>query len=470
MKKQMKQSIKAIMRTFSAAFIMAIVLMIGITAYAAEGTVKSSDVNVRSDASTTSTAVGTVTTNDKVTILEEKTGDDGKVWYKISTSTGITGYVRSDFITKSSNESNNNNSSSETTTNVTTTDAKTAYIAGNGSVNIRKEASTKSTLVASAKGQSEVTITGEAKAADGYKWYQIKFKADGKDMTGFIRSDLVTFTAPIDNSAPAETTIEGNMGEEPETPVEEVPEEPVVPEEPETQEDTNSSMGKNIVYLNPDGEPSYIPDGFSKVNITIGGEQITGWGKGDFYILYAMKGESDPAWFLCDYKNGGFVAYDGLFDGATAKKASVFDGRIIIVVMAGLLVIAIVVIALLAVKLSRKNDSYDEYDYDNDSDDDIYNDSDDEYSAFSESEDDVDTEYEEEEDYDEKPVKKAAKKDKKAKKQKGNALKNFFTKEVDDEDEFEDYDEDDDDSYVSASESNADDDDDDDEDFDFIDL
>lgn len=450
MKKLRREFCVNTIRNFGAALVCVLVLSIGFISLASEGVVKSSDVNVRQDASTTSAAVGSVTTNDKVTILEEKTGTDGKIWYKIKTSTGITGYVRSDFITKTEEGQGDDTTS---TTQVTTVEKKTAYIAGNGNVNIRKDASTKSTLVASAKGQSEVTIIGEATAADGYKWYQIQFKASGTEMTGFIRSDLITFTAPVDNSQPAETTIEGTTGDgdsedNSETPTEEIPEEPVETEPTET--DTNK-IGKNITFLNPETEPPVIPEGFEKSNITIGGETITGWGKGDFYILYAMKGESDAAWYLCDYRSGGFVSFDGLFDESASVASGGFDGKIVIIILAVLLVLAIIAIVLLILLPRRRRDDYDydyEYNYDNDDDSSIE-------EKF------VDYEQPKKAESDEEMVEPRTKERKEKKSKSSHAFRNFFTKEVDDEDDDEYFDEEDDDDYVS---------DDDDEDISFIDL
>lgn len=450
MKKLRRELFVNTIRNFGAALVCVLVLSIGFISLASEGVVKSSDVNVRQDASTTSAAVGSVTTNDKVTILEEKTGTDGKIWYKIKTSTGITGYVRSDFITKTEEGQGDDTTS---TTQVTTVEKKTAYIAGNGNVNIRKEASTKSTLVASAKGQSEVTIIGEATATDGYKWYQIQFKASGTEMTGYIRSDLITFTAPVDNSQPAETTIEGTTGETdseeiPETPSEEVVPEPV--ENDENGEDTNK-IGKNITFLNPEGEPPVIPEGFEKSSITIGGENITGWGKGDFYILYAMKGESDAAWYLCDYRSGGFVSYDGLFDASASKASGGFDGKIVIIILSVLLVLAIVAIVLLILLPRRRRDDYDydyDYDYDNEDDSSI----EEKFVDYEQPKNPVGDE----------EIEEPRPRERKEKKSKAShAFRNFFTKEVDEEDDEEYFDDEaDDDDYIS----------DDDDDINFIDL
>ena len=84
-----------------------------------KGTITGSNVNVRETASTTATAVATLSTNDLVDVIAETTGDDNMKWYKVTTESGVTGYVRSDLIKKAT-----------VTVDVTQTDSKTAYIAG----------------------------------------------------------------------------------------------------------------------------------------------------------------------------------------------------------------------------------------------------------------------------------------------------------------------------------------------------
>jgi len=55
--------------------------------------VKSSGVNVRSDASTTASVVGSVTANTVLTYLDQKTDGQGQVWYKVQLQNGTQGWV-----------------------------------------------------------------------------------------------------------------------------------------------------------------------------------------------------------------------------------------------------------------------------------------------------------------------------------------------------------------------------------------
>lgn len=66
-----------------------------------------STINVRASASTSSTAVTQMANGDAFTVLAEETGDDGYVWYQIqfdSNGSTVTGYVRSDLVTVTTEE------------------------------------------------------------------------------------------------------------------------------------------------------------------------------------------------------------------------------------------------------------------------------------------------------------------------------------------------------------------------------
>lgn len=93
-------------RTIAAASAMTVALafaapVTAFTALAATGTVTGSSINVRSEASTNGSIVGTVNTGDTVTVGETTTDTDGATWYQVTLSNGTTGYVRGDYITVS---------------------------------------------------------------------------------------------------------------------------------------------------------------------------------------------------------------------------------------------------------------------------------------------------------------------------------------------------------------------------------
>ena|GEM_PF-743225 len=69
------------------------------TALAATGTVTGTNVNVRSDASTSSSIVGSATSGQTMQVGESKQDETGATWYQVTLSNGNQGYIRSDFIT-----------------------------------------------------------------------------------------------------------------------------------------------------------------------------------------------------------------------------------------------------------------------------------------------------------------------------------------------------------------------------------
>ena len=388
--------------------------LMSINVLAAGGTVNASNVNVRSSADTTSNSVAVVNTNDAVTINTEVTGTDGKTWYNVTTAGGVTGFIRADLVTKTQDAAattttttttttpattdNNaagattnattttNNTTTTTTTTPATTEPKvqvtainnqTAYIAP-ASVNIRKTPSTNGDIVAKAQQNSVITLTGETQASDNYKWYQVSFEANGTTMTGFIRSDLITFTAPT--VKPEQTEITGQQGgqEEPEeTPVEEpVAEEPVeepVVEEPVEEPAPSTSTGISSLHaIQPGAAPSVIPTGFEEVEVKFGNDTVSAYAKGDYYLIYAENGDNNPMWYIFDYRTSNFIQYDGLLSSADVKGGGLLGGTtniIILAVAAVIILVLAIVVVLLLLRRGRggNDDDYETYDsYDDD--------------------------------------------------------------------------------------------------------
>ncbi|MCR5848705.1 MAG: SH3 domain-containing protein [Lachnospiraceae bacterium] len=439
----------------SFAVLLMCVFMLSIYAKAdTPGIVNENNVNIRSQADATSTSLGKVNSGDKVTILEEITNSSNVLWYKVTTAAGTTGYIRADFITKANSgddgglDNGNNNDPT-----VTDTDPKAAYIVGDV-VNIRSKASASSDLIAKAQKNTEVTVVGETKATDGFKWYKVSFTADGAKKTGFIRSDLVTFTKPTND--PEETVIDSedntdtdngqdntdNGGDAATT-----DDTPVTPDSGETGDTVVSEPKREITPLQPYEDPANLPDGFTEGQLG-SGEKV--WTKGDYYIIYGMNEKEVTGWYVLDEKNSTYISYEGLFDkgSSSSKPAGTIFGiniKVILIILMILVIILLGVVFFMALKLSRGVENDDDYDYDD---------------------------YEDEEEEDDIPVSsiensrgsrssgKAAKaveedepKQSKASKAKDKFL-NYFTTEVDDDD--------DDGEYYN--------DDDDDDDIDFIDI
>lgn len=152
--------------------------------------VNASNVNLRSDAGTGSTTVGTAQKGDELIVLGTKTAD-GKVWYQaMRTSGGDKVWIASWLTEKSSSNSVNPSSGTNTTepanpgssSNQNTASSsmvgKTIAVTGN-TVNLRASASTTAAVIAQAKQGDTFTVLAE-KTVSGESWYQVTASSGAK--------------------------------------------------------------------------------------------------------------------------------------------------------------------------------------------------------------------------------------------------------------------------------------------------
>ena len=146
----------------------------------------SSSLNVRSEASTSSKVIGSLSGNSKVTIV----GEEG-AFYKIEYK-GSHGYVAKEYV-KDVTESNNSNQGTQTPEKPSTpeTTKKTGIVNVSSSLNVRSEASTSSKVIGSLSGNSKVTIVGE----EG-EFYKIEYKGSH----GYVAKEYVKDVTEINNS------------------------------------------------------------------------------------------------------------------------------------------------------------------------------------------------------------------------------------------------------------------------------
>ncbi|WP_300869714.1 SH3 domain-containing protein, partial [uncultured Clostridium sp.] len=136
----------------------------------------STNLRVRSGASTSSSVLGYITNNTEVSIV----GSEGN-WYKIKYNSGY-GYVSKDYIkiTGTSSSGNSNNSSTNNSTNQGNTGSsetqvnKTGYVynVSSGGLRVRSEASTSSRVLGTLYSGNTVNIVGETGS-----WYKIKYNS-----------------------------------------------------------------------------------------------------------------------------------------------------------------------------------------------------------------------------------------------------------------------------------------------------
>ncbi|MDK0711498.1 SH3 domain-containing protein [Clostridium perfringens] len=146
----------------------------------------SSSLNVRSEASTSSKVIGSLSGNSKVTII----GEEG-AFYKIEYK-GSHGYVAKEYV-KDVTESNNSNQGTQTPEKPSTpeTTKKTGIVNVSSSLNVRSEASTSSKVIGSLSGNSKVTIVGEEGA-----FYKIEYKGSH----GYVVKEYVKDVTESNNS------------------------------------------------------------------------------------------------------------------------------------------------------------------------------------------------------------------------------------------------------------------------------
>lgn len=190
-----------------------------------KGQITAVNVNVRKKA-VSGAVVGTVSKDKKVNVQKSKKGSDGKDWlYVAYTQSGkkIKGWICSDFVKKIESESTQNTSPDTVETTNTTgensnqpgtasqmgTSAKNrkGIMKGNY-VRIRKKPVNGAVICQLMTG-AELTIKSEKTGSDNMVWYKVKFKYNGKNKTGYVRSDFVT----VQDTSAAEqgqTTDSGN--------------------------------------------------------------------------------------------------------------------------------------------------------------------------------------------------------------------------------------------------------------------
>lgn len=343
------------------------------------GTVIPATAKIRSDASTTSDAVGSTSAGKTVTIVDETTGSDGSTWYKVQVDGSTTGYIRSDLVTKAASSGESAASDTTETASVTTTDSQAATVSTT-SANVRKSASTTADVVSSVAKGTAVTITGKASGNDGKDWYQISYTANGGTATGFIRSDLVSIgaattevsgtktsdTASTDNAATdtqdEELTEEGSTEETTETTTEGTTE-----ESSGADASANQSATGTVTVINTEETPA-LPTGFQEVAVTLNGDSVRAWKNGDFYIFYAQAADGTEGYYMydsvaADYQRYFMTNIETTEDTTTKDAAGIL--KPVVIVLAVVLVILLIIVTVLTIKLNEYKEElgWDDEDY-----------------------------------------------------------------------------------------------------------
>ena len=155
-----------------------------------------SAIRVRESASTSAEVVANLLKGDKVKIKSTKTGADGKEWTKVSftiNGTKYHGYIRSDYLSKKKPSDEDNSSSSLKDNNSDSGSMPSSGTVRLAIINVRKSATTSSSIVAKVSQGTKMTIKSETTGSDGKKWYKVSCKHNGSTISGYVRSDLLNY-------------------------------------------------------------------------------------------------------------------------------------------------------------------------------------------------------------------------------------------------------------------------------------
>lgn len=234
------------------------------------------------------------------------------------------------------------------------------------SARVRQEASTSAGIAGSLSSGDTVTIVDETESG-GSTWYQVSYTQDGEEVTGWLRSDLLSVS---ESEEPEETTEEPQETEEPETPA--------------------------AVYTIQ--EPSEAPsaDYLTQTSVQAGDTSYTAWQADTdtaLYLVWASAPDGTSGWYWYDPAQETFQQDLGQFGAqglVTAlqneltslkeSSASSLSMRLYIIIGLGVLsAVLLVLVIVFAVK--SRNAGYEYYD---DEDDEEPEDDDDEDDSWEE--------------------------------------------------------------------------------------
>ena len=235
-----------------------------------EGTCNTSALNVRTDATTSSSTLGLITYGTKVTI----TGTAGS-WYKVDTTVNgkaVSGFVHGDYITLSS--SGGSSSATEP--------ASGEGVCNTSALNIRKEASTSSQSYGLISQGTKVTILG--KSGD---WYQVKTTVYGSEVTGYAHSAYITIS-----SGSSDNEQSGSSSE-----VEAASGEGVCNTSALNvrKEATTQSQSLGLIYQNDKVTITGKTGTWYQVNTTVNENAVSGYVHQDYITLSSSSESSGPS-------------------------------------------------------------------------------------------------------------------------------------------------------------------------------
>ncbi|MDO4284000.1 MAG: SH3 domain-containing protein [Eubacteriales bacterium] len=190
------------------------------------------NANIRAEASSDSEGIASVSVGDSLELGETTTGADGNTWYAVTTSSGATGYIRSDLVTLSSTDSSDTASSETVDSGSSSSDTGVAQASGDGyavamtptsatisgDCNIRSGAGTNYNRIGTLSSGTSLVVIGQAADSSGQIWYQFYTTGLEQQMTGFVISDYITLGEAVQTTGGESAETQESETQESSTP------------------------------------------------------------------------------------------------------------------------------------------------------------------------------------------------------------------------------------------------------------
>lgn len=230
--------------------------------------------------------------------------------------------------------------------------ARTGTVTTDGA-RVRQEASTEASRICSLPVDTTVDVTGETESG-GSTWYQVSFTYEGEQMSGWLRSDLLTVTETEDPEASEEEPSEGE-GEG------QISSAAYTIQEPEEAYSGADSLIQTTVQAGEQSYTAYQPEADTQL-----------------YLVWASKADGTLGWYWYDPSEGTFQKDLGQFQAqglkmalqselTTLKESSAkkLSQRLYVIIGLGVLsAILLVVITVLAFRNRGGEYEYDDETYD----------------------------------------------------------------------------------------------------------
>ena len=163
---------------------------------ATAGTINDGPVKVR-NAPVTGDKLTLLYPGNAMTVTDETAGSDGYTWCQIQMSDGVTGYIRSDFVTLQGTDSSAGQTNADSSAGGT-----------NGVVqNTEKGVYVRSYSVVTKVYKGQAVNVGELVSAGGMNWYSVTLVVGGASYSGWICADYVAVNGQTsDGQSQGETT------------------------------------------------------------------------------------------------------------------------------------------------------------------------------------------------------------------------------------------------------------------------